>query len=596
MKKIYLYTVMGVAFLTGAASCSDDYFDIDYYDIIQPKILLTSQAYIEQGLMSVYDELYNNNLTPNVVFANCPMLDMRPTGWDYQFGNWSWLTDHNYVASSWNTPFNAVARANTFLVNLRDADVNIFDDGENTRKIIEAQARAIRAYYYSQLVKNFGGVPLLEEGDTYTGAPDKPRNTAEEVWQLVINDLEYCKGILGWDPWKGQRGRTTLGMVKYYLAQAYMYTNRFADAKKELKDIIESGRYALNPCYGQIHLEGQYWQSESIWEVCYPVFEDMTWGVFSKTDAVWMPAQQFGAVEYGGWGPQMTSYEFVWSFEQGDKRLDYEVAQYGHIHPFINNYVGLTKGWRSAYVGIDNLPSNFVMKVWKEIPGLGGKECVGMPATVARLAGAYLDYAECCFQLEGENSTEGWEYIQKVRDRAWGALEPSSTYNKPFPIALNTDPTVKAPDAKAFYSTYKRTAGKISGPYKRLVGGNDETPIYEDGPIYTSTYSYTPYTSPAWKVALLSERRHEFYCEYSLWYDAIRMGIVKEYLDAEYPKNNENIIFQEIPGYGTTDFFVPNPHTKRTFDYDKKWELYPIPIDEINRNKAIVQNPGYGGN
>jgi hypothetical protein len=594
MKKIFLYTVTGVALLTGASSCSDDYFDIDYYDIIQPKILLTSQAYIEQGLISVYDKLYTNNLNPNIVLANNPMLDETPTGWDIQFGNYTWLTDHNYVNTPWTQAYNAIVRANSFLVTLQEADVAIFEDGENTRKIIEAQARAIRAYYYFSLVTNYGGVPLLEETDTYTDSPYKARATAEEVWDVIYKDLEYCKGILTWDPWKGQKGRTTLGMVKYYLARSYMYNNRFADAKRELKDIIDSGKYSLNPCYGQIHLEGQYWQSESIWEITYPVFEDMTTGATAKTDALWRPSRQLGSVDYTGWGPQMTSFEFVWSFEPGDRRLEYEVALYGHMHPFLGDWVNKGKGWRSAFVGIDNLAANFDMKHWKIHPGLNGKEYEGTPATVARLAGVYLYYAECCFETDGGESAEGWEYIQKIRDRAWGALEPQSTYSKPFPYVLNADANVKAPDAKTFYSTYKRTAGKIGGAYKRFAGETaDGDPIYEDGPVYTSSYSYTPYTSPAWKVALVQERRHEFFSEYTNWYDLIRMGMVKEYFDAEYPKNSEDVIFQEIPGYGTSDFFVPNPHTKRTFEYDPNRNLYPIPNAEILRNKGIVQNPGY---
>lgn len=596
MRKIYLYMI-GALLTAGSTSCGDKFLEVDYYDIIEPKVLLTNQEYVEQGLVGIYDQLYNNNLTPYVVLANCPMLDMRPTGWDYDFGNYSWRTDHNYVNNTWTLSFNVISRANGFLVNLRDADPVIFDEGEKTLKIIEAQARAIRAYYYSILVKHYGGVPLLLEGEVFSDSPGKSRSSAAEVWNLIVEDLEYAKEILDWDPWKGQKGRVTLGMVKYYLAEAYMYNNRFPEAKKELKDIIDSGKYALNPCFGQIHLEGQYWQNESVWEITYPVFEDMTWSAFGKTDALWLPAQQFGAVEYGGWGPQMTSFEFIWSFEPGDRRLEYEVAMYGHIHPFINDYVGKNKGWRSAYVGDDELPNNFNMKWWKEIPGLANKVTVGMPATIVRLAGVFLSYAECCFETEGPDSPDGWLYIQKVRDRAWGALEPLSTYGNPFPFQLNTDPGVKAPDAKNYYAGYKRTAGKIGGKYKKLTGGDDINPIYDDTGLYESSYSYTPYTSPAWKVALLMERRHELYGEWSLWFDACRMGMVKEYLDAEYPKNNEDVVLQTIPGYEYADKFVPNPHTKRVFEYDKNRELYPIPNDEMLKNPALDrlsdQNPGY---
>jgi len=154
---------------------------------------------------------------------------------------------------------------------------------------------------------------------------------------------------------------------------------------------------------------------------------------------------------------------------------------------------------------------------------------------------------------------------------------------------------LKAPDAKTFYASYKRTAGKIGGPVKKLVGSVDQyTPVFEDSQ-YTSSYDYKPYTSPSWKVALAIERRHEFFAEYSLWYDLCRTGMAQEFLDAEYPKNNETYKTSAIPGVDT-DLYFENPHTIRTYDHDPNRELYPIPYAEIMKNPALTdadQNPGY---
>ena len=632
MKKIYYY-ITAIALLTGITSCGEDFLKVNHYDIVEPEVLLTSQEYIEQGLNGVYDLLYPERtgsdipqgwlLKPHMALSNYPAMDIQGDGWDVEFNRQAWTSSKSEFIGGWTRSYNTIDRANRFLANLQKADPSIFQEGETTMKIIEAQARALRAYFYTWLVQNFGGVPMLRTGETYTTSPGKERGTAEEAWGMIIEDLEYARDILDWEPWRGQKGRVTKGMVKGYLAQAYMYMANVNDragwfnkAKKELKDIIDSEKYQLNPCFGQIHLPGIYWQSESVWEIAFPEWESMGWGREGQTDAVWWPVQLKGNKEYGGWGPHYVSFEFCWSFEPGDKRLQYEVAQYGEKNEFVlaetdgdpallTRYgpdfgmVGLQTGFRSAFITVDNMPNNSDKKLWRQHVAYKGREYNPLSSIQIRLAGVYLNYAECCFETGDE--AEGWKYIQIIRDRAWGAYESEAPKmmtgevfgGKEFPFSLDGGKT--APDAKEFYSKYKRTSGKIGGTLKKLVGGNNLSPVYEE-----TTYEgleYKPYTAEPWKVALTIERRHEFFSEYSLWYDLCRTKMAQQYLDAEYPYNADDIRKENIPGYEFADFYVPNPHTKRAYQHDPNKELYPIPYDELMKNPALDpakdQNPGY---
>jgi hypothetical protein len=627
------------------SSCGEDFLDVDHYGIVEPEVLLSSQEYVEQGLNGVYDLLYPERtspsdisqgwlLKPHMALSNYPALDIQPDGWDVTFARQAWTTSQAEFLGGWVRAYNAIDRGNRFLANLQNADPSVFQGGDETVRIIEAQARALRAYFYTFLVQNFGGVPMLRTGETYSTNPGKERGTTEEAWNMIIEDFEYARDILDWQPWKGEKGRITRGMAKAYLAQAYMYNERFADAKKELKDIIDNSIYSLNPCFGQIHMPGYYWQPESIWEIAFPEFESMGWGQEANTDALWWPVQLKGNKEYGGWGPHYVSFEFCWSFEPGDKRLLYEVARYGEKNPFVLKQteddpslylppmmvdspwgminmgglgpdfgrVGLQPGWRSAFITSDNVPNNSDMKLWRGHVAYQGREYDPVSATQMRLAGVYLNYAECCFETEGDDSPEGWNYIQKIRDRAWGANEVGlsqnttpGTFGKDFPIELNQDASVKAPDARTFYNSYKRSSGKIGGKLKRLLGGDQLVPTYGETEYYTS-YEYKPYTSPAWKVALLIERRHEFFAEYSLWYDICRTGMAQEYLDAEYPQNSESLIREDIPGYEFDDRYVVNPHTIRDYAHQTSREIFPIPQSELDKNPALSredQNPGY---
>ena len=604
MKKIYLYTAIA-AFVMGLNSCSEKFLEIPQTDIVAPEVLMTSQAYVEEGLNGIYDLFYaekasdasdlqaNWNLKPQMAFSNYPTLDIQPSGWDIDFTRHEWQPDFYMFGDAWKRGYNAIDRANRFLANLETANLDIFDNGETTKKIIESEARAIRAYFYTFLCQNWGGVPMLLTGDTYSNTPNKARSTAEDVWNMVISDLEYARDNLDWDPWKGNTGRITKGMVKAYLAQAYMYNKRFDDAKKELKDIIDSQKYSLNPCYAYIHLAGEVWQKESVWEIAYPQWPYMGWGAESTTDAVWWPAQMTASGEWGGWGPANTSYEYVWSFEPGDKRLQYTVVQYGDYHPCYPAQIGAGDGWAQPFVTGELLPNNYCIKFWKESPDV---PYCAIPITYMRLAGVMLNYAECCF--ETSDMAEGWKYVQMIRDRAWGHLEPQATYQSYHPVTLNTDPSVVAPDAETYYSTYKRTAGRIGGMVNVFKGwmknaaGADSTFDYKGSfrkvGIYErqyveEPYDYKPYTIPAWKVALIMERRHEFFAEYSFWQDLCRMGVVGDYLDAEYPKNSIPEDANDI-------------HTTRSFDFNPDRMLFPIPTLEMETNKALTQqdqNPGY---
>lgn len=547
MKKIYVYAMM-ILFSAGAFSCGDSFLDIDHYDILEPEALFSSEENIVKGLNGVYDMFYPEwkdatdvqkswNIKPQLAFSNYPALDCQASGWDNEFTRHDWRADKDMFEDGWKQCYKAIDRANRFLVNLKQTDPSVFADGDNTKNIIIAETRAIRAFFYSYLAQNFGRLPMLLEGDTYTESPNKARAAStEETWGLIIEDFSYAAGVLDWAPWKGEHGRITKGMAKAYLAQAYMYNEKFDEAKKELKDIIDSHVYALDECYGLIHQEDSYWNKESVWEVGYPHFGNLNWGADGTTDALWWPAYLTASPDYGGWGALYISFEYCRSFEPGDKRRVYSVVEAGNKHPYTGDVID-----SDIYKSSENMPNNYCLKMWKRKPGSDGFVMNPQAAIWLRYSAILLNYAECLF----ETGADGWSYIRQVRDRAWGKLEASIATAKQgsIPIPLNTDPDVSAPDAQAYYAAYKAKKG---------------------------------YRADAWKVALTMERRHEFLAEYSFWYDLTRTGMAEEFLDKEYPKE------QGV--------------SKRKFDYQPYREIYPIPYLEIITNKAVGpenQNPGY---
>jgi len=644
MKKIHLYIIASVALLAGLSSCSEDFLTIKHTDIVTPEVFFMSQDNVEMGLNGIYDLLIcersssedleqNWNLKPQIAFSNYPANDLQPDGWDREFSSHTWKADFYMFGPAWQRAYRTIDRVNNFLANLENVDPAILENGQATKDVMTAEARALRAWFYTFLCQSWGGVPMLMTGESYSTHPGKERGTTEEAWNLIIEDYEYARDHLEWAPRNGEKGRVTKGMAKAYLGLAYMYQKRWTDAKRELSEIINSGNYELNPCYAYNHVINQKWPKESVWEIAYNQWPSMTWGSENTyPDAVWYCAQMFASGEYGGWGPSHTSFEFIWSHEPGDRRVEYNVAQYGDLNLGYPSQtlgepgsalVGVSNAYAQPFVGTDILPNNYNQKFWRYHPS---NPYGALPITYMRLAGVMLNYAECCF--ETGDAAEGWKYIKTIRDRAWGKLEPFATPisgDLAIFIDLNTNANIEAPDAETYYSNYKRTVGRNKGLVNTFMGwmptadGTGDsliaTPastnvsqqtrrvgIYERR-MYESPVDYTPYSIPVWKVAVLMERRHEFYGEYSFWQDLCRMGIAKEYLDAEYPRNN--IPHPQVDLTGTHEEvvarlknfdFTNQIHTWRPNEFDPNRQLFPIPTIEMDGNPALQkedQNPGY---
>jgi hypothetical protein len=349
----------------------------------------------------------------------------------------------------------------------------------------------------------------------------------------------------------GEYGRITKGFCKAYLAELYMLKKDFTKAKTELKDIVDSGTYSLEPCFGNLHAWDTHWTKESVFEVMYHEQGYMGWGADSSSDAMMWYGYMCAAPEWGGWGSLCLSWEFVRSFEPGDKRRQYSAVAKGDTHPITGQTVGVTSGFDGLFQGSENMPTVYSLKYWRCKPGENNKVFNPISLTLKRYAGIMLDYAECCFET-GDNAT-GWNMIRQIRNRAWGNLEMGATMIDLPADMLNTQ-TVEVPDAETYYTSYKAAKG---------------------------------YTSPVWKVALIIERRHEFNAEFSLYHDLCRMGMCKEWFAAEYPKTAAN---------SSQEACLQTGDSFRFFEHEAYQEIFPIPTNEILTNPLINQadqNPGY---
>ncbi|MCB0568583.1 MAG: RagB/SusD family nutrient uptake outer membrane protein [Phaeodactylibacter sp.] len=182
------------------------------------------------------------------------------------------------IRNVWNVTFNGIMRANTVLDKLAENPGAVSDAGLRTR--FEAEARFLRAYFYFDLVKWFGKVPIFESFVTPTEALSIGRSSVDEVYSLIISDLNFAIDNLPQSYGGSDHGRATSIAAKGILARVYMTrsgpqlhpdgpclgANEYGQALGLLNDIISSGKFAMLDDYADIFAYDNEGNSEIIWD------------------------------------------------------------------------------------------------------------------------------------------------------------------------------------------------------------------------------------------------------------------------------------------------------------------------------------------
>ena len=641
--------------IVALASCNNEEFlDVPQYNILDIETQFLGDDNARLGLTGIY--AYNNvskednswGYKPNLFTGSHPTMDTQCTGWDVKFLNQTWDANVGELGEGWAHAYAAICRANLYLDGLSKAT----EVTDVAKRYCEGEARALRGYFYTWLATTFGRVPMLNTGEDFNNTPNKAAaETYEEMWDFIIEDFSKAAELLDWKPYDSQYGRCTKGMAKAYLADAYMWkayrcpgvaTECYTKAKNELKSIIDSGIYALSTNFATNWDPAGFWNKECIWAMCSD--EGQQWSSWGADRTItfcnpnmfkWFTA----CPENGGWGSQYLSWEWYSCYEPGDTRRDAscvtgavpadqmakygieksakvwgyhpylkdsvgtkydkaEDARYGSVvHPFLNEE-GVMSGTKTMQFHFTNgefAPAIWTTKFWRNAYADGNSWGTEMwcPTIIygKRYANVLLDYAECLFRTEGENSAEAWNQINTLRNRAFGKLEDGNEtaltlkympYYNQFANWVG-----RSEDA-----TFKKERSAYPIPFGSTVATVEDAQTY-----YTALKAKKGFDSPVWKVAVNTERRKEFNCEWSLRPDMQKSGFMADHVAHNYPKHYSGTDqIKDEKGNVIADAPIKNdPYTNRDYDYnDMKMDM-PIPQDELLKNPLCDQNPAYLG-
>ncbi|MDP4131295.1 MAG: RagB/SusD family nutrient uptake outer membrane protein [Bacteroidota bacterium] len=246
-----------------------------------------------------------------------------------ELDNFTETPSNAFVAALWSGYYAGIARTNNAMNALA---VTAMDSA--TVKRLRGEVRFIRAYYYFNLVRFFGGVPIILYVPNGPKAADSDstlvtRASASDVYnKVIVPDLQYAVANL---PLKAQAtpGRITKGAAETLLAKVYMYLGNWQEVMTLTQDVINSGQYSLVPDYASIWKQEGDNNAESIFEVETGQFNNTDGGIplyaecqgprgagGNWNNPTW-PYDQTGDL---GWGFCTPSLSLINSYEPNDPR------------------------------------------------------------------------------------------------------------------------------------------------------------------------------------------------------------------------------------------------------------------------------------
>jgi len=481
------------------------------------------------------------------------------------------MGNYNGVDANIYFYYSAIRKANTFLKNAYRIP---FPD-DNTKNKMMGEVYFLRAFYYNEILKRFGGMPIMTEDDILIPGDDllRARNSYRECFSFIMSDLGKAIDWLPVTLTANEYGRATKGAAMALKARMLLYAAsplyanksglhgvggtvddwldkdnkswwlKAAEAAKAVIDLQDADGTLTYELYKTtaVNKADDYQnlffkrREHGNKEVIFYKHEAPV-GIGSEQISVWMPSGDFG-----GSGEVQPTNNFVKLFEMSDgKYIDEPGTSYNPAKPYLNRdprfykiiiyqgsvWQGVTIDFTSSQFPSGTfLTGYFVRKYLPEEVKKATSVTAYHNWIYFRLAEMYLNYAEAMNEVEGPT--------QRVRDAVNAVRSRSGVVD--IPVSLTGD--------------------------KSLM-----------------------------RKRIQRERAIELCFEEHRWWDARRWS-TGEQGELGVKWFSGQMFKTVITKVGSTFTFGEEPYYTRLYQSHNNY--YQIPLGEMDKNPLFVQNPGY---
>ena len=206
-------SLIAVFFLLTA--CNDDFLDTQPLDKISSSATWSDGTLSEAFVFSVYsylgyggfEEQMQAVITDEAFFTHAGRNINTFNEGSESPSNVAW-TSGTYA---WRNMYSAIRQANVAIANLPEAT---FED-QNLKDMLMGEAHFLRAYYYHQLLRFYGGVPIIDTPYSLDDELSIARNTFAETVDFIVAELDKSASLLnGKDMAEGRASRIAAMALK----------------------------------------------------------------------------------------------------------------------------------------------------------------------------------------------------------------------------------------------------------------------------------------------------------------------------------------------------------------------------------------------
>ncbi|MEM9820829.1 MAG: RagB/SusD family nutrient uptake outer membrane protein [Bacteroidota bacterium] len=415
------FTLFLLPLLFSLIGCSG-FLDREPLDEIVSDNFYRTPSEVNSALLSAYVALQDLDWYGKAwMMLEVPSDNSQPGGTDPEFSpidNFTMNGDTPPVATFWATRYRLITFSNIILSKIPNSELD-----EVQSNVFSAEARFLRGLAYFDLVRIYGGVPLITTPPVQGENMLFERDLANDVYAFIKEDLAFAVDHLPLRRGGENLGRATKGSAAALLAKVHLTRREYGQSRDRAKQVIDSGEYALMADYADNwRLETADNNSEAIFQVQYSGCG--AFGTGNAMQAFFAPWGEGITKDRDGWGSQIPTSPvnnnpgttISDAFEDNDLRKDPTIMTPNTHYPEINAIDG-------GYTYPSNGASASMTNIKKYVVGSGGNICfmsTPMNAHLIRYADVLLIYAESLMEIQGGETAnaEALQYFNEVRARA----------------------------------------------------------------------------------------------------------------------------------------------------------------------------------
>lgn len=612
-----LKNIFTMALVTTCMSACTGFLDIEPETTLTGKNFYKSPDDIRSALYSTYSSLRDNGLysasiylfgdvRSDVAFPN--QTNYYANTFRHEIEKFTISANNSGNQNYWAHHYKGIIRANTVI----EKGKELFGNDEAVQKYI-AEAEVLRALFYFNLVRAYGGVPIIMDiPQEYTDSRGHLRASTEEVYIRILTDLTTAIESNNLYRSTNNGEKTPTGRVNKYAAEALLRkvllsmpnditeaaypnveawkdisanpnitvfypettTTQYEAAKYYLEDVINNGGYELYPNFSELFKPTNKHSSESIWEVeyktgqaeglgspFYTLFSPASYAPRNKANSNGYIPSPISNQGNGACAPTGYFMDMAKKWDSMYPDYQYEVRKFDDV---IYTDTRISDGnIKLDTDGISYLPVNenkdYTQNVaypYDPYTGTSFRTSVkGFSADDQWMCGKYMGSSE----YKVNDSDDNW-YILRFADVLLLLAEAE---------AHISDGVLSQSVLNNTINLVRERAGIV--PYLASGDSNKEWVLDTPEKVYQAIYD---------------ERTLELAFEGHRWFDLVRSGKAVEVMNQHFTNFYNAYTSNSSPN-------VNNYYMKsEKFEIDQYCTLFPIPSQEIRSNPKLTQNYG----